>query len=53
MIAMSTAAKATPDGYTVLLADPSLVINPTLIEAGYPAAVVSVWGTVLVPAGTP
>jgi len=30
MIAMSTAAKATPDGYTVLLADPSLVINLSL-----------------------
>jgi tripartite-type tricarboxylate transporter receptor subunit TctC len=27
VIAMQTAAKATPDGYTVLLADPSLVIN--------------------------
>ena len=30
MIAMSTASKAAPDGYTVLLADPSFVINPTL-----------------------
>jgi tripartite-type tricarboxylate transporter receptor subunit TctC len=27
VIAMQTAANATPDGYTVLLADPSLVIN--------------------------
>jgi tripartite-type tricarboxylate transporter receptor subunit TctC len=30
MIAMSTVSKAAPDGYTVLLADPSFVINPTL-----------------------
>lgn len=30
MIAMATAGKATPDGYTVLLADPSVVINPSL-----------------------
>lgn len=30
MIAMATAGKASPDGYTVLLADPSLVINLSL-----------------------
>ena len=30
MIAMTTVSKAANDGYTVLLADPSFVINPTL-----------------------
>jgi len=30
MVAMSTVAKSTPDGYTLLLADPSFVINPSL-----------------------
>jgi tripartite-type tricarboxylate transporter receptor subunit TctC len=30
MIAMTTVKNAAPDGYTVLLADPSFVINPTL-----------------------
>jgi tripartite-type tricarboxylate transporter receptor subunit TctC len=30
MIAMSTVAKSAPDGYTLLLADPSFVINPSL-----------------------
>lgn len=30
MIAMATVSKATPDGYTLLLADPSFVINPSL-----------------------
>jgi tripartite-type tricarboxylate transporter receptor subunit TctC len=30
MIAIATASRATADGYTVLLADPSIVINPSL-----------------------
>src|SRR5687767_2621610 len=30
MIAMATVAKSAPDGYTLLLADPSFVINPSL-----------------------
>jgi tripartite-type tricarboxylate transporter receptor subunit TctC len=30
MIAMATVSKATPDGYTILFADPSFVINPSL-----------------------
>lgn len=36
VIAMQYTAKAAPDGYTVLLADPSIVINPSLrANVGY------------------